>query len=445
MDRFEERRRRVLEQMGSGLLIARSAHPTIRNHDVEHDYRQDSTFYYLTGFEEPGAVAVLSCDHAEHRFVLFVQPRDPERETWTGRRVGPEGAVERFGADAAFPIDKLDTELPRYFAGADKLFYAVGVDRDFDTTVLRMMRHQRTAPRSGVVGPEMIVEPASILDELRIRKTADEVADLRRAAEISAQAHREAMRVAAAGLWEYQVQAVIEFVFRAHGSPRSGYPSIVAGGPNATILHYNTNRMLLRAGDLLLVDAGCEVGYLTADITRTFPISKKFSGPQRDVYEVVLRAQKEAIALCTAGMSFQAGHDRSVEVLVEGMVALGLLEGDPKERIADESYKKFYMHRTGHWLGMDVHDVGRYRTGDEWRALEPGMVLTVEPGIYIPEDDPSVDERLRGIGVRIEDDVLVTEHGPVVLTEMCPKEISDVEATCREQSRFADLMPLIPR
>lgn len=441
MERFAERRGRFMDKMGAGIAVFAAAPVTTRNSDVDHEYRQDSAFFYLTGFEEPGAVAVLR-PGAPAPFALFVLPRDPERETWTGRRAGPDGAKEIFGADAAFPVEALDAELAKLMEGAERLVYEVGADAPMDRRVLKAMRHHRAMPRSGAIGPDVIVEPASILEELRLRKTPDEIASLRQAADITAMGHREAMRIATPGLWEYQVQAVMELSFRAHGSPRNGYPSIVAGGPNATILHYNTNRMLLRAGDLLLIDAGAEHGYLTADVTRTFPVSGRFSGPQRDVYEIVLRAQKEAIALCTAGGSFQANHDRAVEVLVEGMVSLGLLTGDPKELIETEAYKPYYMHRTSHWLGMDVHDAGIYRRGKTWRSLEAGMVLTIEPGIYIPEDAP-VDEHLRGIGVRIEDDILVTADGPVVLTAMCPKEIDDVERVCNERSRFADLVPLV--
>ena len=443
MERFAERRRRFMDQLGDGsIAIFRAATLTARNADVDHDFRQDSAFFMLTGFEEPDAVAVLRPGHPTGAFTLFVLPRDPDKETWTGRRAGPEGARERYGADAAFPVEAFDKELETLMEGAERLIYEVGQDGAFDRRVLAAMRKHRSMPRSGVIGPDVIVEPASLLDELRLRKTADEIASLRQASDITAMGHREAMRVAAPGLWEYQVQAVLEFVFRTHGSPRNGYPTIVAGGANATILHYNTNRMLLRDGDLLLIDAGAEHGHLTSDITRTFPVGGRFSGPQRDVYEVVLRSQLDAIALCTAGASFQAGHDRAVEVLVDGLVSLGLLSGDPKELIETEAYKPLYMHRTGHWLGMDVHDVGVYKRGAQWRTLEPGMVLTVEPGLYIAED-AKVDERFRGIGVRIEDDVLVTAAGPVVLTAMCPKSIDDVERVCGERSRFADLMPLV--
>ena len=444
MARFAERRRRFMQMMGSGLAILKSAPVTVRNRDVEHDYRQDSDLYYLTGFEEPGALAVFRPGHPEHELVLFVNPRDREQEIWTGRRHGPDGAKAQFGPDAAFSVEAIDEELPKLFDGADKLYYSIGHDDEMDRRILKMMRHHRTAPRAGIDGPDVLVEPAAILDELRIRKTAEEVSSLRRAADITAAAHREAMRAARPGLWEYQIQALIELVFRGHGSPRHGYAPIVAGGDNATVLHYATNRMVLRDGDLLLIDAGCELDYVTADVTRTFPVNGAFSGPQRAVYEVVLEAQKQAIDVARVGRSFQEGHDVAVRVLVEGMLELGLLSGDRDTIIAEETYKRFYMHRTGHWLGMDVHDAGRYRFGKAWRELEANMVVTVEPGLYIALDDTTVDERFRGIGVRIEDDVLVTEDGPVVLTALCPKEVDDVEAMCREESRFADLIPSIP-
>ncbi len=435
--RLEERRERLMARIKGGAAIFPAAPAAIRNNDVEHEYRQDTDFYYLTGFEEPQAVAVLVPDHPEHRFTLFVQPKDREREVWTGWRAGAEGAKQEYGADAAFTIDKLDAELPRLVGKADCLYYRFG-DPAFDERLVGFMRRfQRERQRSGV-GPTSVIDPAEILHEMRLIKTDDDLALLRRAIEITCDGHLAAARALRPGVNEYEIEATLRYVFRRNGSPRHGYAPIVAAGANATVLHYVTNNCPIGRDDLLLIDAGAEFGYFTGDVTRTWPASGTFSEAQAAVYQVVLDAQLEAIRVVRPGATFNDPHDRAVRVLTEGMVRLGLLEGDVDQLIAEgdkfqnqpdapRGYKKFYMHRTSHWLGMDVHDAGPYKVADEWRRLEPGMVLTVEPGLYVAADLEDVDARYRGIGVRIEDDVLVTADGCEVLSARVPKTIDEIE------------------
>jgi Xaa-Pro aminopeptidase len=426
------RRDRLMEKLGQGTAIFRSAPLAVMHNDVEYNFRQDSDFYYLTGFNEPDAVAVLAPHHDEHRYILFVQPKDPERETWTGYRVGVEAAQERYGADAVYSITELWTHLPKYMAQADRIYYHLGRDQEFNNAILALwQRFLRSYPRHGQ-GPTALEDPGPILHGLRQVKDADELARLRRAGEISAAAHCRAMDYARAGCYEYQVQAEIEHCFRLAGAMGPAYPSIVASGPNACILHYTENTRQMQDGDLLLIDAGCAVDYYNGDITRTFPISGKFSDEQRLLYEIVLEAQHQAIALAQPGQPYQAMHQRAVQVIVDGLLDLGLLVGDRDTLIATEAYKPFYMHRTGHWLGLDVHDVGVYQHGDRSHCLEPGHVFTVEPGIYISptiqlaEDQPPVPEQWRGIGIRIEDDLVITEQGHDVLTAGVPKAIADI-------------------
>ena len=404
----------------------------LRNSDVEHEYRQDTDFYYLTGFEEPNAVAVLVPGHAEHRFVLFVQPKDREREVWTGWRAGEEGAVRDYEADAAFTLDKLDEELPRLALKADRIYYRFGSDPTFDERLVGWLRRfQRERQRNGT-GPTSVIDPAEILHEMRLVKTSHDLGLLRRAIDITCEAHRAAIAAIRPGVYEYEIEAVLRYVFRKHGSPRPGYPPIVASGPNATVLHYTTNNRLVEENDLILIDAGTEYGYFTGDVTRTLPASGRFTREQETIYQIVLDAQTEAIKAVRPGATFIEPHDRALRVLVEGMAREGLLEGDTDKLIEEEAYKKFYMHRTSHWLGMDVHDAGPYKVADEYRRLEPGMVLTVEPGIYLAEDLPEVDPRFRGIGVRIEDDVLVTEAGSEVLSASVPKTREEIENAMKE-------------
>ncbi len=414
--------------MGQGVAVLTSARELRRNGDVNHDFRQDSDFHYLTGFDEPEAVAVISPPHPRHRFVLFVRPRDPAMEAWNGPRAGIEGARRRYGADMAYPIARLEEVLPDYLAASDQLFYKMGRDAAFDERMIAMLNRLRAQGRAGLSAPSTLKDPAEILSEMRLFKGPEELANLRKAIALTDQGHRAAMAAACPGRFEFEVQAEMEQVFRAGGSPRLGYPSIVGSGANATILHYTQNDRRMKAGDLLLIDAGTEFGYYTADVTRTFPVSGRFSPEQRAVYEVVLEAQEESIRKVRPGVSFQAVHDAAVEVLVEGCRKLGLLKGATKKLIRTNAFRLFYMHRTSHWLGMDVHDVGKYREGERWRKLEPGMVLTVEPGLYVAEGCRKAPAKYRGIGVRIEDDVLVTKHGHEVLSGMIPQATGEVES-----------------
>jgi Xaa-Pro aminopeptidase len=474
---FVERRQRFAEAIGDGLAVVPGARESARNGDVHHEFRQDSDFFFLTGFDEPDAVAVFNPSHAKEPYVLFVRPRDRLLEIWNGRRAGVEGAMAAYGADGAYPIDQLDQKLREYAVDRPTLFYRLG-NPAFDPRVVRLLGELRGVAARGHTVPARLEDPSPILHELRLRRSPAELARHRRACEISRDGHIEAMRFAAPGLYEYQVQAALEFVFRSQGSPRNGYPSIVASGPNACILHYTENCRRLEQGDLLLIDAGCEYGYHSADITRTFPVSGRFSPAQRDIYEVVLRAQLAGIAAARPGRPYEAVHEAARRVLAEGLVALGLLPRGVETSLAMHHYREFYMHGTGHWLGMDVHDVGRYRLGRESRVLEPGMVLTVEPGLYfdperetatyhlreyseqemwerrdrlgmaaakvLEDEEKAKAERIehpirgefRGIGVRIEDDILITADGCEVLTAGTPKTIDEVERACAEAPRL---------
>jgi Xaa-Pro aminopeptidase len=474
---FMERRRRFAEAIGDALAIVPAAAETARNSDVSHPFRQNSDFFFLTGFDEPDAVALFNPSHTKERYVLFVRPRDREMEIWHGHRAGVEGAVAAYGADAAYPIDQLDAKLREYAIDRAALVYRLG-NPGFDARVIRLVADLRNARVRGLGGPTRVDDPGPILHELRLRRSPAELARQRRACHISRDAHIEAMRYTRPGMYEYQVQAALEFVFRSQGSPRDAYPSIVASGPNACILHYVENQRKMADGDLLLIDAACEYGYHAADITRTFPVNGRFSGPQRAIYEVVLKAQLAAIEAATPGVKYEAIHEAAKRVLTEGLVELKLLPRGVADSLAMHHYREFYMHGTGHWLGMDVHDVGDYRITRQSRALEPGMVFTVEPGLYIdPErehatfflreysEDEQLERRLRlgvatakklededkakaqklehpipkafrGIGVRIEDDILVTPTGVENLTVGTPKTIDEVERACAEAPRL---------
>ena len=416
-----------MRDQGGGVLLLPAAEEKTRNADSEYLFRQDSDFAYVTGFDEPTGCALL---FADGRYVLFVRPKDPEREIWTGRRAGVEGAKELYGATEAYPAAEVDARLAALIDKAGTLWFRLGHDAAWDTRVARALCDLRSRARAGALAPERIVDPGSILHELRLFKSPEEIAELRRAAEITAEAHLAAMRDGQPGRREYQVQAEIEYAFRRRGGTGPGYGTIVAAGANATILHYRAGDAELKDGDVCLVDAGGEYGFYTADVTRTFPISGTFSSAQRAAYEVVLDAQQQGIAATRPGVSVDAIHDVVVQRLVEGMIALGLLQGSAADRIADKSFRKYYMHRTSHWLGMDVHDVGSYHVGGQPRPLEPGMVLTMEPGLYVPVDDAAAPEALRGLGIRIEDDLLVTAEGHVNLTEATPKDPREVEAAC---------------
>lgn len=405
----------------------------VMHNDVEYNFRQDSDFFYLSGFNEPNAVAVLAPHHEEHRFVLFVQPKDLEKETWTGYRLGVEAAKEQFGADVVYPIDELDEKLPQYLEKSDRIYYHLGRDRQFNDKILSQWQQLMAVyPKKGI-GPTAIEDPAPLLHTMRQIKSQTELERMRKAAEIAVAAHNWAREFAQPGRYEYEVQAEIEHLFRRQGALGPAYPSIVASGANACILHYTENTRQMQDGELLLIDAGCAYDYYNSDITRTFPVGQTFTPEQKAIYEIVLEAQLRAIEQVQPGNPYNQVHDMAVRVIVEGLLALGLLQGEIEEIIKEEKYKPFYMHRTGHWLGLDVHDVGVYQHGETPHNLAPGQVLTVEPGIYISstlkpvEGQPEVDPRWHGIGVRIEDDVLVTAIGCEVLTAGVPKSIEALE------------------
>jgi Xaa-Pro aminopeptidase len=423
---FAERRARYMHEMGRGVALVPSAPVAIRNNDVEHEYRQDSDFYYLTGFDEPDSVLLLTTEHGQHRTVVFVRKRDKERETWDGPRAGIEGAKDLLDADAAFPIGELEERLPDYLSDVRRLHYRLAVRPEFDQVVFRALDSVRRKARTGVVAPGEIVDLSRDLHEMRLRKSSAELDTMAKASAITRKAHARAMEVALPGRYEYEVEAEILRVFRAAGAERPAYGSIVGSGPNATILHHRRNDRQMRDGDLLLIDAGAEFGYYASDVTRTFPVGGRFSPEQRAIYDLVLASQLAAIAAVRPGVTFQHIHDAAVQVLAEGLVKLGLIEGPVETAIAESRYKPYYMHKTSHWLGMDVHDVGAYFADKQSRKLEPGMVLTVEPGLYIAQD-AQVDQRWRGIGVRIEDDIAVTHDGYRNLTADIPKDPAELE------------------
>jgi Xaa-Pro aminopeptidase len=427
------RRARVFEEMerqGGGVLVLPAAEERLRNADNEYAFRQDSDHFYLTGLDEPQGTAVLVARGGERKYVLFVRPRDREKEIWTGKRVGVEGARELLGADEAFTVAELDAKLPDLLEGASTLWLRIGQEEAWDRRLATILNALRAAARTGKMPPRAVVDPGRILHELRLVKSLDEIARLRRAAEITAEAHMAAMRDGQPGRREYQVQSEIEYAFRRRGGSGPGYGTIVAGGANSTILHYRAGDARLEAGQVCLVDAGAEYECYTADVTRTFPVSGEFTRAQRTLYEVCLAAEEAGIEAVRPGVTLEAIHELTVRRLTEGLVALGLLAGTADERIADRSYRKYYMHRTSHWLGMDVHDVGDYFVDGKPRPLVPGMVLTVEPGLYVAADDADAPAELRGVGIRIEDDVLVTAEGHENLTAAVPKTVDEVEAVC---------------
>ncbi|PMB44678.1 Xaa-Pro aminopeptidase [Fischerella thermalis CCMEE 5201] len=431
---YKQRREALIAKIGNGTAIFRSAPTAVMHNDVEYNFRQDSDFFYLTGFNEPQAVAILAPHHPEHRFVLFVQPKDREQEIWSGYRCGVEAAKEIYGADEAYPIAELDEKLPQYLEKADRIYYRLGHDRAFNDKILNYwQRLMRTYPKRGT-GPIAIEDTSPILHSMRLIKSQAELEFMRKAADIAVEAHNHAMQFTAPGLYEYEVQAEIEHIFRKRGAMGPAYPSIVASGVNACVLHYVENNRQMQDNELLLIDAGCAYEYYNSDITRTFPVGGKFTPEQKILYEIVLAAQKQAIAQVQPGNPYNLFHDTAVRVLTEGLVEIGILKGEIDKLIEEEKYKPFYMHRTGHWLGLDVHDVGVYQHGDNPQILQPGQVVTVEPGLYIvpdtkpAEDQPEIDQRWVGIGIRIEDDVLVTPTGNEVLTAGVPKEVEDLES-----------------
>lgn len=429
---FAARQKALLESMGPGVMIVPAAPEYLRNNDVEHEFRQSSDLHYLLGFDEPESVLLLSNVHPEHKAVLFLRTRDPERETWDGPRVGVERAQEVLGVDAAFPIAELDAKLPDYLENVTRVHYRLGLDLGFDARFLRAIDVVRKRSRRGVNAPTEIIDPAASVHEQRMVKGTDELELMRKASHITGAGHLAAMRAAKPGRFEYELEAELLRAFRAGGAERAAYGSIVGSGVNATILHYRKNDRQMQDGDLVLIDAGAEYAYYASDVTRTFPVNGRFSGEQRAIYEVVLSAQQAAIAAVRPGATLDQVHEVAVATIVDGLLDLGLLEGDKAEVLESGSYKTFYMHRTGHWLGMDVHDVGRYHIDSAPRPLEPGFVLTVEPGLYVPAAREAVPERFRGIGVRIEDDILVTATGHESLTSHIPKQVEDVEAAVRD-------------
>jgi Xaa-Pro aminopeptidase len=425
---FTRRRKALMDHMEArSIAIVPTAPVRQRNRDVEFPFRADSDFMYLTGFPEPEAVAVLKPGRDHGPYLLFCRERDPELEKWNGSRAGLEGACEHYDADDAFPYGDMDDILPGLMEGCETVYYAMGYYPEFDHRVLQWVNRMRTKARSGSGGPGEFVALDHMLHDMRLFKSKEEVKTISHAVSISTRAHERAMRTCRPGMAEFQVEAELSYEFTRAGSRSPAYPSIVAGGANACVLHYVENCATLRDGDLLLIDAGAEYDYYASDITRTFPVGGRYSAAQRAVYEVVLAAQHAAIEAVKPGNHWNDPHEAAVRVITEGLVELGLLKGKLKNLIEKEKYRKFYMHRTGHWLGMDVHDVGDYKIDGEWRVLEPGMVMTVEPGLYIGEGR-GIPKAYRNLGVRIEDDVLVTRSGHEVLTAAVPKEPDAVEA-----------------
>lgn len=426
---FAARRDALMAALGPRAVAVVSSHPEQRrNGDAFHLFRQHSDVLYLTGFVEPDTTLVIRPGADSERIVMFVRPRDPEMEVWDGKRAGLDGARARYGADAAYRHDELAAKLPDLICNFDELHYALGDDPELDTLIATIVARLRKTEKKGKRPPAVIVDPRIKIHELRLHKRPEELAALRKAAAITSEAHIAAMATGRPGVFEHELEAVIDFTFRRRGGNGPGYSSIVGAGENATILHYIENRCAIADGDLVLVDAGCEYDYYTADITRTWPANGRFSPPQRRIYELVLATQVAAIELVKPGVTLDHIHDFCVRRLTEGMIDLGLLQGTTDDRIADKSYRKFYMHGTSHWLGLDVHDVGAYTRDGAARPLAPGMVITIEPGLYIAIDAPDVPSELRGIGVRIEDDIAVTEAGHEVLTAACPKSIEAIEA-----------------
>jgi Xaa-Pro aminopeptidase len=424
---FAQRRQRFTKAIGDALAILPSAPVAVRSADVEFVYRQDNDFYYLTGFAEPESIAMFAPGEKD-AFILFVRPRDKERETWTGRRAGIEGAMSTYSADRAYVIDEFQRVAARYVEKAERIYYPLGVNERIDARVLDMVKTAAAMrPRVGS-GPNALIDPREVLHEARLYKHPEELDTMRRAIAISAEAHAAAMRNARGGMMEWEIEALVDYNFRKRGAAGPSYPSIIASGPNAATLHYIHNDREIRRGELLLIDAGCEYDFYASDVTRTFPVNARFGPRQRELYEVVLAAQLKAIETIRPGVKFDEPHDAALHVLVDGMCRLGLLTGSADEAIKNGSYRRFFMHRTSHWLGMDVHDVGLYRVAGQSRTLEPGMVLTAEPGIYIAPDDEQAPDEFRGIGIRIEDDVLVTPDGHEVMTAAIPKSVAEVES-----------------
>ena len=430
---YAARRAELMSLMHSNSIAVISAAPEkIRSRDTHYPYKQNVNLSYLCGFPEPESVLVLIPGREQGEMVLFCRDKDPLRETWDGNREGPEGAVRNFAADDAFPIADIDDILPNLIEGKDRLYYAIGKDPEFDKHLMEWVNHVRSQRGNGALPPGEFVDLDYFLNEMRLIKTSEELKIMRKAGQISASAHRRAMKICRPGVFEYQLQGEIEHEFMDSGSVGAAYSSIVGGGKNGCILHYIENRDALKDGDLVLIDAGCEYENYAADITRTFPVNGKFSAEQAAIYDIVLKAQTDAIAMIGPGIEYNKTNEATILAITHGLVELGILEGDVTELIAQEAHREFYMHGAGHWLGMDVHDVGDYKIEGQWRVYEPGMVVTIEPGIYIAPGNPKVDKKWHGIAVRIEDDIVVTKTGNENITEAVPKNREEIEALMAE-------------
>ena len=418
---YSTRRERFMEQMDGGVALFKSALAS------RGRYHPDSDFLYLTGFIEPNAVCLLAPEHKEHKFVLFVQPKDEKRERWNGKRFGVEGAKEQFDVNEAYPIDKLDETLPKYLDDVEKIYYRMGQDEAFNQKIVNLMKRYHSHRQREDKGPNAIIDPSEILYEMRLIKSPEEISLMRKAARITAEAHLAIMKALKPGMYEYELEALFDYTCRKNGGVGPSYPTILASGPNATILHYNENNRQIQEDDLILIDAATEYEYYDSDVTRTIPASGKFSDEQKAVYNTVLEAQLAAIEMVKPGNCYKDFNKKAVQVITEGLVKLGLLSGEVEKLIEDDEHRKFYMHNAGHWLGLDTHDVGKIKIDGKSRTFEPGMVITVEPGIYIDAGTEGVPEKYWNIGVRIEDDVLVTKDGNKILTAGIPKTIEDIE------------------
>lgn len=434
---FQQRRKRLMDMMGSECIaILPTALVQVRNNDIFFPFRPDSDFYYLTGYPEPEAVAVIIPDRAEGEYILFCRGRDPYQEVWDGKRGGIEGACSIYGADDAFPIEDMGDILPRLIEDRERIFYTMGNDATFDQRVLSWVNQVRDKKRAGIHAPGEFISLSHILHDMRLYKSRQEIICMRKAARISAAAHKRAMQYCRPGLTEYQIEAELRYEFMQQGARNVAYPLIIGGGANSCILHYTSNSDVLQDGDILLIDAGAEYQFYASDITRTFPVNGKFTAAQKDIYELVLSAQLTAIDKVVAGNHWNEPHQAAVEVITQGLVDLKILKGDPDTLIEECQYSKYYMHRTGHWLGMDVHDVGDYKVDGQWRMLEPGMVITIEPGIYLPAGE-GLQKKWWNIGIRIEDDVLVTKDGCDVLSKDAPKTVEQIESLMADAAAAA--------
>ncbi len=423
----ENRRNAFMEKIAGGVAIFPSALQAMRTHSTEYRYRQDANFYYLTGFEEPEAVCVIAPDHPEHQYILFVRPRVPEQEVWTGKRAGVDGAKERFGADEAYPIEEFDEKIAQYIGTSERVYYGFGADEAFNQKIIELLKgYRRHRMREGT-GLTTLIDPTEILGEMRLVKDEAELGRIRKAVDISVEAHIAAMGAVRPGMYEYEMESLIDSIYRKNGGTGPAFLTIVAKGANATTLHYTTNDCQIEDGDLVLIDAGCEYQYYCGDITRTFPANGKFTEAQRAIYQAVLDVQCEIIESIRPGVSIGNPVQKAVEMLTEAILGLGLLVGEKEKIIEEQEYRKFYMHSVGHMLGVEVHDVTKTREGEEYKTFQPGMVMTVEPGLYIDPDSEDVPPEYLGIGVRIEDNILVTESGCEVLTAAVPKTIDDIE------------------